>query len=196
LTEALDMTAWLTLDDERNFGSELLDVAIRAAKHGLAPELERLHGENQDLRDEVSRTARLAIDQCLDREVPDWRQVNVSEDFHRWLLMPEPYSGIIRDRLLKDAVRAGDASRVAGFFKGYLAAAGRAPAAHASQRTPRTLSGTRIYSRDEITRMWERRRKGAVSDADWARWEYELCRASAEGRIRGGLNNDGIPVSR
>jgi len=198
------MSTYLTREDEQNFGPELLDVAIRAARHGLGPEIERLHAENEELRDEVSRTAKMGIDQYLDVHVPNWRQVNVDPRFHQWLLMPEPYSGIVRDRLLKDAAHAANAPRVAGFFQGFLreaggagqAPVGPAPAGQAPQRTRRAPSGQRLYSRDEITRMWALRRQGKIDDQAWARWEHELCRASAEGRVRGALGIDGMPVTR
>ena len=39
------------------------------------------------------------------------------------------------------------------------------------------------------------RRKGEINDQDWLRWEYELVAAAREGRVRGSLNNDGVPVS-
>ena len=188
--------SYLTRQDVDNFGPELIDVAQRAAHHAMGPELQRLHDENQELRDEVNRAAKMGIDQYLDREVPNWRQINADERFHRWLLMPEPYSGIIRDRLLKDAARAANAQRVANFFQGFLAAAGQAPAAHTSQRTPRTPSGQRIYTRPQIEAMWQRRRQGKIDDAAWARWEHELVAAGREGRIAGALNIDGVPVSR
>lgn len=48
----------LTRQDMENFGPELLDVAQRAAQHALAPDLQRLQDENQDLREEVSRAAK------------------------------------------------------------------------------------------------------------------------------------------
>jgi hypothetical protein len=102
---------YLTRKDVDDFGPELLDVAQRAAQHAVGPELAQLREENQQLHDEVSRAAKLAIDQVLDREVPSWREINASEQFHSWLLLPEPYSGIIRDRLLKDAVAAANAQR-------------------------------------------------------------------------------------
>jgi len=195
------MASYLTLEDERNFGPELLDVAARAAKHALAPELQQLYDENQQLRDEVGRATKTTIDQYLDANVPNWREINNDERFHNWLLQSDTFSGVIRDRLLKDAARAGDASRVANFFRGYLAAAGQAsagqaPAGRAPRRASTTPSGQRIYDRSEITRMWERRRQGKIDDQSWMRWEAELCRASAEGRVRGALDRDGIPVSR
>ena len=200
------MASYLTREDEQNFGPELLDVAIRAARHGLAPELERLHDENAQLRDEVSRAAKLAIDQELDRAVPDWRSINNDPRFHSWLLMPDTYSGIIRDRLLKDAAAAASAQRVINIFRGFLreagaagqAPAGQTPTSSAPQRASRRApSGQRIYDRSEITRMWNLRRQGKIDDQAWLRWEYELVAAGRDGRIAGALSlDDGIPRSR
>jgi hypothetical protein len=190
----------LTRQDLDNFGPELLDVATRAARHALAPELQQLHEENQQLRNEVGRAAKMSIDQYLDREVPNWRQINADERFHSWLLMPDTYSGVIRDRLLKDAAHAANAQRVASFFKGFLQEQGagvQAPASPAPQRARRAPSGRPIYTRGQISEMWARRRKGEISDEQWARWEYELCLASKEGRVVGALSlEDGIPVTR
>jgi hypothetical protein len=191
---------YLTREDEQNFGPELLDVAIRAARHAVSPELQRLHEENQDLQDQLNSATKLSLDRELDREVPDWRQINGDPRFHAWLLLPETYSGVIRDRLLKDAVAAGDAQRLINFFRGFLreqGGAGQAPAGPAPQRiSRRALSGKPIYSRSQITEMAARRRKGLIDDAAWARWEYELIAAGREGRIVGALDIDGIPVSR
>src|SRR5262249_59710027 len=84
------MSTYLTLEDEKNFGPELLDVAIRAARHGLAPELQQLHDENAQLRDEVSRAAKMAIDRELDAAVPDWRAVNPGGRVPPRLVLPAP----------------------------------------------------------------------------------------------------------
>jgi hypothetical protein len=184
---------YLTYEDEQNFGRELLDVATRAAKHALAPELQQLREENQDLQDQLNSATKMSIDRELDAAVPDWRQINASEQFHRWLLMPDTYSGIIRDRLLKDAAAAANAQRVISIFQGFLrevGAAGQAP-----QRTSRASSGKPIYTRGQITQMASMRRRGQIGDAEWMKWEHELIAAGREGRIRGGLNNDGVPIS-
>jgi len=179
------MASYLTLDDERNFGSELLDVAIRAAKHGLAPELERLHGENAQLRDEVSRAATTALNQALDAAVPNWRQINNDPRFHQWLLTPEIYSGVIRDRLLKDAAAAGDAERLIRFFRGFLqeqGVAGQPTASARSRRAGPTVTG-RIYSRADIERYSRAYREGRIPEAEYQRISADIVRASREGRI-------------
>src|SRR6516162_11449621 len=99
--EERGMASYLTQSDLANFGPELLDVAQRAAQHAVGPELQQLRDENRDLQDQLNSAAKLALDRELDAAVPNWREINVSEQFHRWLSMPEPYSGVIRDRLLK-----------------------------------------------------------------------------------------------
>jgi hypothetical protein len=159
------MASYLTSDDEKNFGPELLDVAIRAAQHAVAPELQRLHDENAQLQDQLNSATKMALDRELDAAVPNWREINNDPRFHAWLLLPEPYSGVIRDRLLKDAAQAANAQRVISIFRGFLrevGAAGQAPASPASQRTSRAPSGQRIYDRSEIVRMWERRRRAKL----------------------------------
>src|SRR5262249_4573762 len=159
----------LTQRDVDNFGPELLDVAQRAGLHAVAPELQRLHEENQQLHDQLNSATKMAIDRELDAAVPNWREINNDPRFHSWLLQPEPYSGIIRDRLLKDAAHAANAQRVASFFKGFLreqGAAGQTP-----QRTSRRAPpGKPIYTRSQISQMWSMRRKGEINDAEWAKW--------------------------
>jgi len=158
----------------------------RAASHRTTCELDRRSGQRRPRR----HTASAAL--CSQ----GWAAHSLRPRETRDTQTTDRFS---LNRLLKDAAQAANAPRVASFFQGFLAQGGassQVPAAHTSQRAPRTSSGQRIYDRAEITKMWERRRKGAISDADWAKWENELCRASAEGRVRGALNADGVAVSR
>lgn len=97
----------------------------------------------------------MTIDRELDAAVPNWREINNDPRFHQWLLLPDTYSGVIRDRLLKDAAAAANAPRVINFFKGFLAAAGQAP-----QRSSPASSGRPIYSRAQIKQMASMRRRG------------------------------------
>src|SRR5262245_26474712 len=177
--------SYLTQRDVDNFGPELLDVAQLAARHTMEPELQRLHDENQLLQDQLNVATKTAIDRELDAAVPNWRQINSDERFNRWLLLPDTYSGVIRDRLLKDAAAAGIAARVANFFRGYLAQAGAA----STNTAVRSTSGSKpTYARSQITQMAAMRRRGEIGDKEWARWEHELIRAGREGRIQGALD--------
>jgi len=182
------MSYYLTVDDERNFGPELLDVATRAARQAMAPELQQLHEENQQLRGEMARSTKTQIDAYLDANVPNWRAINSDEHFHAWLSVPDPFSAVIRDRLLKDAAAAGNASRVANFFKSFVAA-GNFPTNTAAGAA--TSSRKPVYTRGQITQMAAMRRRGQIPDPEWARWEHELVAAGREGRILGALDPAG-----
>jgi hypothetical protein len=165
----------------------------------MAPVMERLQEENQDLREGLQRTVKISIDRELDGAVPNWRQINQDVRWFQWLAGYDVYSGYKRQELLNDAVNKADAFRVISIFRGFLreAAAGQPgqPGQVAGARQAAQPSG-RIYTRDQITEMARRRQKGLIPDEEWRRWEYELCRASAEGRVRGALSLEtGLPVT-
>src|SRR5262249_43102790 len=125
---------------------------------------------------------------------------NQNPEFHQWLAGVYPPTGTTRQLLLDRAVAESNAARVAQFFREFLQQVGQAPAVSAPQRTSRrartTPSGDPIYTRPQIEAMWARRRKGLIGDEAWARWEHEIVRAGAEGRIVGALNADGVQISR
>jgi hypothetical protein len=131
---------FLTDDDFKNFGPEMIDLAQRAARQVMTPEMQRLQEENDQLRQNLARTVKQTLDQALDYAVPNWREVNANERFHHWLRLPDLYSSRIRKQLLDEAVQAADARRVIGFFQGFLqeeAATGHvAPAVPVSAPAP------------------------------------------------------------
>jgi hypothetical protein len=194
------MASYLTQDDVNNFGGELIDVVVRGARQAVAPELQQLREEARELQDQLAWTTKLTIDRELDVAVPNWRAINNDPRFHNWLLMPDPLSGIIRDRLLKDAAAAASAQRVINIFQGFVREQGGAgqQGGQLGQSGPRRAAqpSGQIYNRSQILDMARRRQKGLVDDATWRRWEVELCRASAEGRVRGALSLEtGLPVT-
>jgi hypothetical protein len=89
---------------------------------------------------------------------------------------------------LNEATASGDASRAIAFFRSFFSGpqqgAGQSMQ-HTAARRQAAVSG-RIYSRADIARLYEMNRKGAFNEADWARQEADIIRASAEGRITGG----------
>ena len=90
--------------------------------------------------------------------------------------------------MLNDAIAAGDANRVISFFRGFKREPGRSennnrPASN------RAIRGQQIYTRSQIAQLNEAHRRGAYAgrEGEWAQQEYDICRASGEGRIVGGL---------
>jgi len=88
------MSYYLTMDDEKNFGPELLDVATRAARQALAPELQQLHNENLALQSQLDLAKKAAIDRALDAAIPNWREIN-SDDGGHAPARPNPRPGMV-----------------------------------------------------------------------------------------------------
>lgn len=120
----------LTDEDVKTYGPELLDTIKRAAIEALSPEIQNLTTQNQRVTQQVTKQGTAGLYQALDREVPDWRAVNVNPRFKNWCRSPDVYSGELRGKLLNAAFHAVDAPRVVAFFKGFLSeevATGNAP---------------------------------------------------------------------
>jgi hypothetical protein len=89
--------------------------------------------------------------------------------------------------LLNEAVSRGDANRVVHFFRTFLQAeqaADRAPDPGTRQRHAAVPLEKRIYTKKSIAKLYERRRKGGFTDAEWARLEGDLFQAQREGRVQ------------
>jgi hypothetical protein len=187
--------SYLTHEDERNFGHEIIDLIQRGSRQAMAPILDRLEERDEQLREGLQRAAKTAIDHALDTAVPNWREINNSDPrWIQWLNSPEPYSGYRRQDLLNDAVARGDADRVIRIFRGFIAEAGAQsapssrPASVLPASYPAQSSRGRTYSREDITRMAALHRRKAISDEEYAKWENEFIRAANEGRVKGALD--------
>src|SRR5262245_64549504 len=118
------MASYLTQEDLNNFGGELIDVVQRGARQAMAPVVDRLEQENEQLRNHVAQQIQRDLHSQVEREVPNWQQVNSDPRWLAWLNSPDSYSGHLRQHLLNDAVAKGDAGRVISIFRGFLKEAG------------------------------------------------------------------------
>jgi hypothetical protein len=189
----------VTVEDRENYGDALIDLTRRAAVDAVSPALNALRQENQHLQRMAARAQNANIQQELDRALPGWQQTYQDPRFSEWLAQPDDYSGAVRTQLLRDAVAKGDAGRVVAIYRGFVQEAGQhVPAAqqHASHSRQSATGGPRIYSRDDIRRLYEQRRLGQIDDATWAKWEPAIIQAANDGRIAGALNlRDGTQMS-
>jgi hypothetical protein len=118
--------------DVQTFGPELVDFVQRAAREVVAPDLAQINQRTQQVAQKVQSSAKQQMDEQLDREVPNWRQLNNDERFKNWARSQDVYSGQVRQKMLIAAYQSGNAPRVAAFFKGFLneeLATGNSPAA-------------------------------------------------------------------
>jgi hypothetical protein len=178
----------LTQQDVEDYGQELVDFSRRAALEALGPEMRALQQQNQALQARLRQQTRQDLEQQLDQSVPGWRRAYSDPAWREWLDALDDYSGRSRRELINHAAEAGDAVRVAAFFR--QPAAQHGPAGSYRSR-PAATGGPCIYTRAQIANLYERRRKGEINDANWARWEAEIFAAANQGRIAGALDRDG-----
>lgn len=130
----------VTDDDVKTYGPELIDLARRAAQEALEPELEAGAAEIRSLKQTLSINAQRGVQATLDRDVPDWREINLDPRFKQWLRLPNIYSGRIRHQMLSDAYRAANAPLVVQLFNDFIgdeeATGNYAPAPIAEQPSP------------------------------------------------------------
>jgi hypothetical protein len=179
----------ITQQDRDYFGDDFVNFSRRAALEALGPEVVALQQQNRDLQAFAQRTQNDRIQQALDSAVPDWRSTYHDPRFSEWLESLDPYAGEPRSQLPRRAVAAGDASQRRPFYRGFLAEHGHAAAAQRSyqSRSPAT-SGKPVYTRQQITDLYKRRRDGLIDDKSWARQEADIFAAGREGRVVGALN--------
>ena len=118
----------ITPEEEHEWGGEMLTVVGKKAKEEVLPEIEKLRGEIDALKGQVTTTARTAelsareqMFAQLDAQLPQWRVLNNNPKFIAWLDLPDGLSDAIRQTLLDEAVGRNDAAKVLRIFNGFLA---------------------------------------------------------------------------
>lgn len=209
----------LTPEDEETYGSEFIDVVRRAAREEANAEIDALQQKIQNLQAQlqgvngyVTQDARSRLFSALDASISNWQEVNQNPEFHSWLALPDPYSGVIRQELLNAAFERNDSPRVLAFFNGFLAqeaavdpakggpdkntatpTPAKVPlAAFAAPGRAKTAAGMSppaekpTFTRAEITRFYTDVAAGryAGKQEERLRLERQIHEAGIEGRIR------------
>lgn len=113
------------------YGSDLIDVMGRRAMEvadavflpqatQLESRLAQLERQIGGVRQTVEYDAQTRMYQQLDRDLPNWKEINSHPDFVSWLQMPDPLSGQIRHGLLAQAYNSQQGNRVLEFFKRFM----------------------------------------------------------------------------
>jgi hypothetical protein len=134
--------------EEQEYGTELIDVMGRRAMEVVEPAIGQLAAELAGIKRQLGGVQRSVVYDAqekmygqLAKEVPNWGAVNEHPEYHRWLSMPDPASGRVRQELLSEAYGRNEASRVAHFFKSFLTENGyAAPSSDAVARAPNPQS--------------------------------------------------------
>ena len=115
-------------DKERSeYGEELLDVVARRAQEVYEPALNQVVNELNQLKrqvggvqNSVAHDASIKMYDDIRRELPNFEEINNSQEFSDWLDQPDPVSGTIRRPLLMMAHQRNMGSRVLAIFKSFL----------------------------------------------------------------------------
>ena len=139
----------------------------------------------------------------LQTAVPDWQDINGSQEFQAWLLEVDPLTGIPRQTYLDDAQRNMDARRVANFFTSWKGMTGGQDARIQRESQPASelerqvapgkgRSGgakpqgeAKSYTSEDIKKFFSDVQKGKYKgrEAERDRIERDIFAAQREGRI-------------
>lgn len=191
--EGLDLLAPVT-----NIVNEVFDSRIREVMAKIA----KLEQSITGVGEMTAKTNAEMFDDALTRQVPSWRQVNVDPAFIAWLQEEDGFTGKTKLDLLTDAYSTGNLARTVRFFKAYEESTGQvaapeaapakkdnvtkliAPGKSRSVATPPVQANTaQIWTKDDISRLYDDKRNGRITQEEFDKYERDLFKAQGEGRI-------------
>lgn len=203
------------------YGEDLVGVMLRTAENIAGPQIAQLRRENAQLAGTVQNTRQAVVQDAeqrfwsdLEALVPEWADINQSQEWLDWLQQADVFSGRTRNDGLQDAFRTHDARRVAGIMNAFKAEDARAPTA-GSHVDPATLvapgqtgGGTPapagmnlatdkpIWTEEQVSLFYSDKRRGKVKGQEAAAIEAEINQALREGRIKPAHNDAYLINSR
>lgn len=204
------------------FGQELVDMMVRTANNVAAPAVNSLRAEQQRLAGTVQttiqtarRTAEEVFWDTLSDKVPNYAEINQSQEWLDWLGQRDVFSGRARNEGLQNAFQASDALRVADIMKTFLAEDERTrstaggpridPATLVAPGTPTSsapapagnnAAHSEIITEAEVREHYAAIRRGHLKGKRKEEAEARINRALAEGRIKPDHNDAYLINSR
>ena len=178
-------------DDARAIAQAALTAAMQTAKQAIETEVAPLRKQREDDAKEAAKERRRKFDEAIEARVPNWREIDVSQDWLDWLDERDPVTKAIRGEVLDALCRSLDAEPVAAMFEDYLrsktraqppvapAGNGAAPSGDIPPAVPEA-AGTGYPSKAEIKDFYTRSaikkpgQVGFVTEAERAKFEARL----------------------
>lgn len=199
--------ALISSKDEEAFGSDLIDLARRAAREefgrlaaGLVGEIRK---ELTPVREQVGKVAeRQEVSeqdrfyQTLTALVPDWEKINADTRWLEWLAEVDPMLGAPRQVALDSAHNTMDVQRVAAVFNTWKNQFMPKQAKNTNRELERQVAppksggsaatpvAPKVWTRAEYERAFDPRLTRSLSQAEIAQLQADADRAHQEGRIR------------
>lgn len=196
----------ISAKDEEAFGSDLIDLARRAAREEFsrlaAPLFAEVRKELNPVREQVGKvierqetSEQERFYQTLTAMVPEWEQINADTRWLEWLGEVDMLLGAPRQKALDDAHQAMDVQRVAGLFNTWKAQYAPKPKSAARdlerQVAPPKTGGSsavpsapKVWSRADYERAFDPRVTRSMATTDVVKLQAEADRAAQEGRVR------------
>lgn len=205
----------ITEKDVEEYGDSI-EVMRRVTREEVSADSRRIAELEQMLRqmqtsvlprvEQVAQRQAVSAEQSfwndLTSAVPNWRDINSNQDFHKWLLDVDPLTGLTRQTYLEDAQRNLDVRRVAAFFatwdgmnspsvaQPHRSATGSqldkqvAPGRSRGGSAPAAAT-SKTYSSQDIAKFFDDVRKGVYrgKEAERDRIERDIFAAQRENRI-------------
>lgn len=198
--------ALISAKDEEAFGSDLIDLARRAAREEFsrlaAPLVAEVRRELNPVREQVGKVVERQASgeqerfyQVLTAMVPEWEQINADTRWLEWLGEVDPLLGAARQTALDTAHQSLDVQRVAALFNTWKAKYMAKPKTAARdlerQVAPSKTGGSqavpsapKLWSRADYERAFDPRVTRSMAATDVAKLQAEADRAAQEGRVR------------
>jgi len=198
----------VTSEDEEAFGADHIDLARRIASEVFDQKIAMVNDTLARLEQSITgvgeRTAKVAaetFDEALERRVPNWSVTDKDPAFLLWLNEEEGLSGRTRLELLNIAYSNSDLVRTAKFFTTFRELTAKAPAADSAPKvdnvtklvspgksrsaaTPATAQPEKnIWTKADIARLYDDKRNGRITQAQFDEYERDLFAAQREGRL-------------
>lgn len=187
-----------TEKEVEEYGQDFLDMVTRVATQTspgnsgvIAKELAELKNQFSGLVDRQVRSSEDQFFADLDRRMPDWEQVNKSDEFKAWLAELMPLTGKQRQVFLEAAYKRFDVEAVLSFFTSWKGESGVSYMADTVTIPDNTGEGsdgvdTDIYYEHEITRFYDDKKLGKWKgrEKEFRQIELKILKAGKEGRIR------------
>lgn len=204
----------LTDEEVKDYGAEFIDVTQRAAREvfeeriaEMQKRIEALASSQQTVQQTVQHAAKVTAEtvderyyNTLDKEEPEWEQINASQNFLTWLNEIDTFTGVRRQALLNQAFSAKDAGRTLAFFKAFKqthngsgATPNKPSVDTASLVAPETVAGAsptpnskrgKIWSQADVEKVYDDRVRGKITPQRFSELEKEIMAAVSEGRIK------------
>jgi hypothetical protein len=191
----INLGDYFTPEQIEQFGETQCEAMAIAAQKAAQTSVQRaIETEVQPLRDQRKRETAQELEdrkatfrEKLGESVPDYAEIDVGEDWHAWLAQRDQSSGLVRQSILDQHVKAFDADEVAKMFKAFQStkAAPPVPPVTAAPAAAPTPSETPVAAPDvaggaptaaEIRDFYKRAALGRVKDAERVSFEQRLAK--------------------